>query len=358
MQAVILVGGKGRRLRPLTDTRPKPMMTVVDRPFVAHQLDHLQRHGVTDVVFSCGYLPDALRDHFGDGRDRRLSIRYVVDPEPLGTAGAVRNAWPELDQTEATLVLNGDVLTDIDLGSVLERHRGRDADGTIVLTPVPDPGPFGLVRLFSDDSVEAFVEKPKPDELRPGEPFRINAGTYVLEPGLVEGIPHGLECSIEREVFPAVAAEGRLYGHPSNAYWLDIGTPAAYLSANQDVLAGRVLTDSPTGAAYAAPEAEVDPGACIEGGTVIGARAHIAGGARIAGSVLGCDVHVGSGVELSGCIGGANVTVGEGARIGEDVVIGDGAIIAAGTRLNGPAKVPTEGVVDDDGVRESEHARR
>lgn len=358
MQAVILVGGRGKRLRPLTDTRPKPMMTVVDRPFVAHQLDHLQRHGVTDVVFSCGYLPDALRDYFGDGRERGLSIRYVVDPEPLGTGGAVRNAWPELDQAEATLVLNGDVLTDIDLGSVLERHRGRDADGTIVLTPVPDPGPFGLVRLRADDSVEAFVEKPKPDELRPGEPFRVNAGTYVLEPGVVEGIPRGVECSIEREVFPAVAADGRLYGHPSEAYWLDIGTPGAYLSANQDVLAGRVLTDSPTGPVYAAPGAHVSPQARIEPGTVIGAGAQIASDVRIAGSVLGRDVEIGSGAKLSGCIAGANVTVGEGARIGEDVVIGDGATIAAGARLAGPAKVPTEGLVDDDGVRESEHARR
>ncbi len=358
MQAVILVGGKGTRLRPLTDTRPKPMMTVVDRPFVTHQLDHLQRHGVTDVVFSCGYLPDALRDHFGDGQDRGLSIRYVVDPEPLGTGGAVRNAWPELDPSATTLVLNGDVLTDIDLGAVLARHRERAAAGTIVLTPVADPGPFGLVRLLADDSVEAFVEKPAPEELRPGEPFRINAGTYVLEPALVQGIPEGEPCSIERDVFPAVAAQGGLYGHPSDAYWLDIGTPAAYLRANRDVLAGRVRTDSPVGDAHLSADVVLGARASVGGGSVVGAGCRLGDGASVSGCVLGDGVRVGSGAELSGCIVGAGVSVGDGATVGEEVVVGDGAVVAPGATVEGPVKVPTDGLVDDDGVRESEHAGR
>ena len=276
----------------------------------------------------------------------------------LGTGGAVRNAWPELDKGALTLVLNGDVLTDVDLGAVLERHARRDADGTIVLTPVPDPGPFGLVRLHADDSVEAFVEKPRPEDLRPGEPFRINAGTYVLEPALVQGIPSGVECSIEREVFPAVAAEGALFGHPSDAYWLDIGTPEAYLQANQDVLSGRVRTNSPVSAAHVASDVQLDASAEVGAGSVIGPGSHVSGGVEITGSVLGDRVRVGAGAALSGCIIGANVTVGEGARIDEDVVVGDGAVIAAGAHLSGPARVPTDGLVDDNGVRESEHAGR
>ena len=207
MQAVVLVGGAGTRLRPLTDTRPKPMMALVDRPFVAHQLDLLRRHGVTDVIFSCGYRPDALRAHFGEGDGAGVRLRYVVDPEPLGTAGAVKNAEPLLDD-EPFLVLNGDILTDLDLGAVGRAHAEAGAQGTIVLTPVEDPSAFGLVRLFDDRRVEAFVEKPAPEELRPGEPFRINAGTYLLDPSVLDGIPAGRACSIEREVFPALAGRG------------------------------------------------------------------------------------------------------------------------------------------------------
>ena len=158
-QAVILVGGAGTRLRPLTDTRPKPMMPLVDRPFVAHQLDLLRRHGVTDVIFSCGYRPDALRAHFGEGDAAGVRLRYVVDPEPLGTAGAMKNAEALLEGTPF-LVLNGDILTDLDLSAALDAHARTGAAGTVVLTPVEDPSAFGLVRLHDDASVEAFVEKP------------------------------------------------------------------------------------------------------------------------------------------------------------------------------------------------------
>jgi mannose-1-phosphate guanylyltransferase len=340
MQAVVLVGGEGRRLRPLTDTRPKPMMPLVDRPFVAHQLDHLRRHGITDVIFSCGYRPDALSAHFGDGAALGMRVRYVVDPEPLGTAGAIKNAEPLLDGG-AILVLNGDILTDLDLGDVAARHRASGAAGTVVLTPVEDPSAFGLVRLHPNGAVEAFVEKPSPEELRPGEPFRINAGTYLLEPEALAGIPEGRACSIEREIFPVLAAAGRLYGAPSDAYWRDIGTPASYLAAHHDVLTGAVRTESPTGAAYVGPGAVIDPRAEVDPLSSIGPGATIAAGAVVRGSVVGEGSAVGEGAVLDDAILGAGVRVDAGAVLEPGAVVGDGAHVVAGARVDGAEPVPT-----------------
>lgn len=339
----MLVGGEGRRLRPLTDTRPKPMMSLVDRPFVAHQIDLLRRHGVDDVIFSCGYRPDALRAHFGDGDSSGVRLRYVVDPEPLGTAGAIRNAADLLDG-EPFLVLNGDILTDLDIGAVSARHRETGAVGTIVLTPVEDPSAFGLVRLFDEGSVEEFLEKPAPEALRPGEPFRINAGTYLLDPGVLERIPAGRACSIEREVFPALAADGVLHGFPSDAYWRDIGTPASYLAAHHDVLSGRLRTESPAGAAYIGPQAQVDAGAEVDGLSSIGTAAIVAAGARVRRSVVGAGAVVGEGAELDGAIVGEGVTIGEGARLGPGVIVGDAAVIAAGSVVDASEPVPTGAV--------------
>jgi mannose-1-phosphate guanylyltransferase len=326
-QAVVLVGGAGTRLRPLTDTRPKPMMALVDRPFVAHQIDLLRRHGIDDVIFSCGYRPDALRAHFGDRSPEGVRFRYVVDPEPLGTAGAIKNAEGLIDSA-AFLVLNGDILTDLDLDALTARHRETGASGTIALTPVEDPSAFGLVRLFPGDKVEAFVEKPAPEDLRPGEPFRINAGTYLLEPGVLARIPEGRACSIEREVFPELAGEGVLYGFPSDAYWRDIGTPASYLSAVHDVLTGALHTGSPTGAGYLGPGTAVDPTAAVDARSAIGGGAVVGAGASIAASAVG-----------------AGTRMGAGARLGPGVIVGDRATIAPGAVVDPSAPVPTDGAV-------------
>jgi mannose-1-phosphate guanylyltransferase len=342
-QAVVLVGGEGRRLRPLTDTRPKPMMSLVDRPFVAHQIDLLRRHGIDDVIFSCGYRPDALRAHFGDGDSSGVRLRYVVDPEPLGTAGAIRNAADLLDDAPF-LVLNGDILTDLDIEALSARHRETGATGTIVLTPVDDPSAFGLVRLFDDGSVEAFVEKPAPEALRPGEPFRINAGTYLLDHAVLERIPAGRACSIEREIFPALAADGVLHGFPSDAYWRDIGTPASYLAAHHDVLSGALRTESPAGAGYVAPQAQVDADAEVDALSSIGAAAIVAAGARVRRSVVGAGAVVGEGAELDGSIVGEGVTIGEGARLGPGTIVGDAAVIAAGSVVDPSEPVPTGAV--------------
>lgn len=340
----MLVGGEGRRLRPLTDTRPKPMMQLVDRPFVAHQIDLLRRHGIDDVIFSCGYRPDALRAHFGDGSATGVRLRYVVDPEPLGTAGAVKNAEALLDG-EPFLVLNGDILTDLDLGALAARHRETGAAGTIALTPVEDPSAFGLVRLFDDGRVEAFVEKPRADELRPGEPYRINAGTYLLAPEVLDRVPAGRACSIEREVFPLLAADGVLHGFPSDAYWRDIGTHASYLAANHDVLTGALRTESPAGGAYAGPGAAIDPGAEVDGRSCVGAGAEVEAGAVLRGAVVGAGSWIGPDAVLDGAIVGESVRVGRGARLGPGVVVGDGAVVADGDVVDPATPVPTaEGV--------------
>jgi mannose-1-phosphate guanylyltransferase len=345
MQAVILVGGEGRRLRPLTDTRPKPMMPLVDRPFVAHQLDLLRRHGVRDVIFSCGYRPDALSAHFGDGSALGMRLRYVVDPQPLGTAGAVRNA-AHLLEGGPVLVLNGDILTDLDIDAVVEAHQGSGARGTIVLTPVEDPSAFGLVRLLDDRAVSEFVEKPAPEELIPGEPFRINAGTYVLEQALIAMIPEGVACSIEREIFPAAAAEGALYGYPSDCYWRHIGTPVSYLGASHDVLTGRIHTDREPAGAYVGPRVRLGRRAELDDLTSVGAAAAVGPGARIAGSVVGARSLVGEGAELHDAIVGARVSIGAGARVEAGAVIGDGAAIASGALVDAREPVPTGAFVE------------
>lgn len=334
IEAIILVGGEGRRLRPLTDTRPKPMMPLVDRPFVAHQLDQLRRFGVTDVIFSCGYRPEALERHFGDGSAYGLRLRYVVDPIPLGTAGAVKNAEPLLT-ADRTLVLNGDILTDLDIAALLDHHEDASAAGTLALTPVDDPSRYGLVRLHADDRVEAFLEKPSADELRPGEPFLINAGTYLLEHEVLDAIPAGEPCSIERDIFPGLAEAGRLVGFASDCYWRDIGTPDSYLQAHLDVLAGRVRTESPTGEHWVGSGVAVGVDAVIHRGTTLGDGAHVGAGATLAASVVGAATRIGPRASLSGAILGAGVTVGDETAILPGTVIGDGATIGAGLELRG-----------------------
>ncbi len=335
MQAVILVGGEGRRLRPLTDTRPKPMMRLVDRPFVEHQLDHLRRFGVDHVVFSCGYLPEALIDHFGDGSRVGVRLSYVVDPEPLGTGGAIRNAEAELDPSLRLLVLNGDVLTDLDLAALVAQHEAGGVDGTLALTPVDDPSRYGLVRLFDDRRVEEFLEKPSDDELRPGEPFLINAGTYLFEPSVLEAIPADRPSSIERDIFPVLAESGRLAGFPSDAYWRDIGTPESYLDAHLDLLSGRVRTESPAGERYLGRGVTISADAQVDGHSTVGVGSTVAAGAQVSHSVIGAGCSIGQDTVIEGAILGDGVEVGRGCRIGEGVVVGDGALIAEGTSLSG-----------------------
>ena len=238
---MILVGGEGKRLRPLTSNVPKPIVQLVDRPFMVYMLEWLRGHGVDDVIMSCGFLADSVRDVLGDGSQLGLRLRFVEEPEPLGTAGAVKLAEPMLE--DRFLMLNGDVLTDIDLGAQIAQHEATGARGTLALVEVPDPSAYGMVLLHADQSVEAFVEKPSADGDGP-EPAAgalISAGAYVLEKEILEMVEPARNVSIEREVWPRLVGNG-LYGYASESYWMDIGTPERYLQGTFDIIAGNVHT--------------------------------------------------------------------------------------------------------------------
>lgn len=339
-QAVILVGGQGTRMRPLTDTLPKPMLPLLDLPFVERQVDHLHRAGVNRIVFSCGYRPKEIEDYFGDGSSRGIEMGYVVDPEPLGTAGAIANAAPLLADDDV-FVLNGDILTDLDLAALVAHHRGLGAEATIALTPVDDPSAFGLVRTDAHGRVTEFVEKPGADELIPGEPYRINAGTYVLSPSARAAIPTGQNVSIERDTFPLLAARGGVGAMASDCYWRDIGTPASYLDAHLDLLSGRVGFIPSPGEAWVAPDAQVHASAQVNAGACVGPKVTVGAGAELGTCVIGEGSVIGPGATVRGAVLGRGVTVGEGATVRGMVVAGDGAQVAPGAVLEGPLSVAT-----------------
>src|SRR4051794_12206907 len=222
-QAVILVGGEGKRLRPLTSTVQKPVVQLVDRPFMVYMLEWLRRHGIDDVIMSCGFLADSVREVLGDGSALGLRLRFVEEPEPRGTAGAVKLAEPLLD--ERFLMLNGDVLTDIDLSEQIAQHEQTGASATLALVPVEDPSAYGLVRTDEDGAVREFVEKPSSDQI---DTNLISAGAYVLERSILDLVEPDKNVSIEREVWPQLVGHG-LFAYAAHAYWLDIGTPERYL---------------------------------------------------------------------------------------------------------------------------------
>jgi NDP-sugar pyrophosphorylase family protein len=332
VKAVVLAGGEGTRLRPLTYTTPKPLLPIANRPFLEHQLAWLAGHGVDEVVLSLGYRPDAFAGRFPDGAfypgtprtpGAGVRLRYAVEPEPLGTAGAIRFAASGLGRGRL-IVCNGDILTDLDLSALVRFHTERGAEATIALTRVEDPSAFGVVPTDEAGRVLGFVEKPAPGA---APTDWVNAGTYVLEASVLEAIPDGRAVSIERETFPGLLEQGRsLYAMPSPAYWLDIGTPAKYLQANADLLAGRAM--------LAAPDSDVDPGADVTG-SVVGARAEVGKGARVLRSVLLEGARVGPGAEVADSVIGAGASVGDGAVVKDLSIVGPGAEVAAGARLAG-----------------------
>src|SRR3954471_9406283 len=268
MQALILAGGEGTRLRPLTTTVPKPVVPLVDRPFIRFMIDWLNRHGVDDVVMSCGHLASGVRNVLGDGSALGIKLRYVEEPRPMGTGGALKDAEPLLG--ERFLMLNGDVLTDLDLTAQLEQHERTGARATLALTPVDDPSAYGLVRTKPDGAVTEFVEKPSVDQI---DTRNISAGAYVLERSVLDVLAEDRPASIERDVFPQLVGRG-LYGCVSDGYWLDIGTPARYLQGTYDILEGVVDTQvgERMGDAYLCVEQGVDslgrviPSALVETG--------------------------------------------------------------------------------------------
>ena len=237
MQALILAGGEGTRLRPLTTTIPKPVVPLAGQPFISFMIEWLRRHGVDDVILGCGFMADGVREVLGDGESLGIRLRYIEEPEPLGTGGALKFAEELLD--ERFFMLNGDVLTDIDLTQELAQHEQTGALATLALYPVDDPSAYGLVRRNRDMSVKQFLEKPSPEEI---DTNLINAGAYILERDVLDVMaPAGTSISIERDVFPKLVGNG-LYGYESHGYWMDIGTPQRYLQATFDILEGAVET--------------------------------------------------------------------------------------------------------------------
>ena len=323
MRAVVLVGGFGTRLRPLTLTTPKQMLPLGHRPMIEWVVGHLGRHGVDEAVLALGYLPDAFIDAFPDEMCNGVRLRYAVEPEPLDTAGAIKFAAREGGIDDTFIVVNGDVLTDLDVDALVKFHRDSGAEATIHLTPVEDPSMFGVVPTDDEGRVIAFIEKPPRDEAPTN---RINAGTYVLEPSVLERIAGDRKVSIEREVFPGMAAEGRLYAMSTDDYWLDTGTPLQYLRANLDLLGGRVHQVEGIAA-----DAEIDVTAVVER-SIVGPGSRIRAGAEVHDSVLMAGAGVEEGVHMARSVLGRGAVVGAGAKL-EGVVVGDEQVIKAGSVL-------------------------
>ncbi|MGD9997816.1 MAG: sugar phosphate nucleotidyltransferase [Ilumatobacteraceae bacterium] len=332
MRAVVLVGGFGTRLRPLTLSVPKPMLPVGHVPIIERLVVNLVRGGVTNVTLALGFKPDAFLRAFPDGVCGGATLRYAVEPEPLDTAGAIRFAADEAGIEDTFVVANGDVLTDLDIGSLVAFHDSRRAEATLHVIGVDDPSAFGVVALDADCRVEHFVEKPVPGT----EPSNlINAGTYVLEPSVLDRIPLGERCSIERVTFPAVADEGRLFALASDDYWIDTGTPELYLQANLDVGAGLRPHDRCEAVSRGA---SIDPSAHVAD-SVVAAGATVGEAARVERSVLLDGAHVGSGASVVDSVVMGHVATGasvDRSVLGADAVVESGEVVV-GVKRPDPA---------------------
>jgi mannose-1-phosphate guanylyltransferase len=327
MKAVVLVGGEGTRMRPLTETVPKPLLPLLDRRSLDHVLDHLARHGVHEVVLSSPYL-EATFHPFIEARRGNPAITWITETEALGTGGAIVNALDRLG-AEPFFALNGDILTDLDLTSMLAFHRDRGAAVTIALHHVDDARAFGLVDTEADGRVREFREKPQ-DEI-PGD---INAGTYLLDPEALGGWPAGEKISIERDIFPAVIESGRpVFGFPSQAYWLDLGTPEKYLEAHFDMIEGKVH-DVSYSAPWVAEDAQVDLRAHLGRWVAVGAGATVGPDAEVDDSVLLPGCTVGEGAKVLRSVLGPKAQVGRGATL-TDSVLGEGSSVPDGMALAG-----------------------
>ncbi len=345
VEAIVLVGGQGTRLRPMTILTPKPLLPAAGVPFLAHQLARAAASGVVRAVLATSYRADMFEAALGDGASLGLELDYVMEDSPLGTGGGIRNAASRLTgrPDDPVLVLNGDVLSGHDIAAQLDLHRAADAAVTLHLVEVDDPSSFGCVPTDSAGRVTAFLEKASAPVTN-----RINAGCYVFKRRAIERIPAGRVVSVERETFPGLIAAGEpVLGFTDTAYWLDVGTPEAFVRASCDLVLGRVSSPAmpgPCGDALVLPGSAVDPAADLSGGTVIGAGSVIAPGARVHGSVLFEEVTVAPGASVERCILGRGVRIGEGtvldgAFVGGEVMIGAGNELRHGIRIWPQAKL-------------------
>lgn len=336
VEAVVLVGGRGMRLRPLTLSAPKPMLPTAGVPFLHHLLSRIRDAGIEHVVLGTSYKPEVFAEHFGDGADLGLEIEYVVEDEPLDTAGAIRNVADRLREPDV-LVFNGDVLCGVDLPELVRAHRDSAADATLHLVRVADPRSFGCVPTDADGRVTAFLEKtddPPVDQ--------INAGCYAFRREVIEGIPAGRPVSVERETFPGLLAAGaRVQGYVDDSYWLDMGTPAAFVRGSADLVRGTAPSSAvpgPPGDALLLDGARVDETAVVGEGSTVGAGCAVEAGAAVRGSVLFDGAGVGREAVVERSVLGAGAEVGAGAVL-RGVVVGDGARIGAGCELLDGARV-------------------
>jgi len=351
MKAILLAGGKGTRLRPLTIHTPKPIVPIFNRPFLHYQLDLLKHvPEIDEVILSLNYQPRRIEELFGDGSDTGLAIKYVVEPAPLGTAGAVRYAGESL--RESVVVFNGDVLTEVDLGAVIALHRERKAKATIVLTPVENPSAYGLVETDEHGNIRRFLEKPKADEITCDT---INAGIYVLEPDTFDRIPKDTPWSIERSFFPSLIERGETFvAYVYRGYWIDIGTPEKYMQVHRDIMDGRCTASTLSAAAsnaWVSPGARIEDGATVEGpcfiddGTivksggrigpysVVGRQCHIEENACIERAIVWANSRVSQDAVVRGAILGRHCHIGRSAVVSDRVVLGDKSAVTDFSRL-------------------------
>jgi NDP-sugar pyrophosphorylase family protein len=342
MKAILLAGGKGTRLRPLTIHTPKPIVPIFNRPFLHYQIDLLKQvPEIDEVILSLNYQPRRIEEVFGDGSDVGIKIRYVVEPSPLGTAGAVKYAGENL--TDSVVVFNGDVLTQIDLGAVLRLHRQRAAKATIVLTPVENPSAYGLVETDEWQNISRFLEKPKPEEITTN---KINAGIYVLEPDTFDRIPSDVAWSIERSYFPSLIERRETFvAYVYEGYWIDIGTPEKYTQVHRDIMDGRYVAAPFEGLggsrAAVAPDARIEDGATLEGPcfvddgvlvkagarigpySVVGRQSQIEENAVVEGAIIWPNCRISRDAEVRNAILGRNCHVGRNVTLDHGAVLGD-----------------------------------
>ena len=351
MKAILLAGGKGTRLRPLTIHTPKPIVPIFNRPFLHYQLDLLKQvPEIDEVILSLNYQPRRIEEMFGDGSDIGLGVRYIVEPAPLGTAGAVRYAGESLN--ESVVVLNGDVLTQIDLAEVIALHRERQAKATIVLTPVDNPAAYGLVETDAQGNIRRFLEKPTADEITCDT---INAGIYVIEPDTFDRIPKDTPWSIERSFFPSLIERGETFiAHVSRGYWIDIGTPEKYMQVHWDIMDGRYVAAPFAYAAktaWVAPSARIEEGAVVEGPcfvdegvivktgahiapySVIGRHCHIEEYASVDRAIVWANSRVSQEATVRRSIIGRHCHIGRSATVDNGVVLGDKSVVTDYSRL-------------------------
>lgn len=353
-EAVLLVGGQGTRLRPLTINTPKPMLPVAGVPFTAHQIGRAREAGVTRVVLGTSYKAEVFREYFGDGRDFGVELVYAVEDHPMGTGGAIRHVTPYLESgpDDPVLVFNGDVLSGVDLTALLAAHDQAHAAVTLYLTRVEDPRAFGLVPTDENGRVTEFLEKPKTAAEIVTD--QINAGCYVFRRSVIDRIPAGRPVSVERETFPQLLRAGEvLLGVVDEGYWLDLGTPLAFVQGSADLVRGIAPSPAvpgPVGESLLMPAAEVSRHALVTGGTVVGAGATVGAGAEVVGSVLFDGAMVAAGAVVRDSVIGAEAIIGAGASL-TGVVVGDRAVVGPGNELVTGARVWPGVTLGDTAVR-------